>query len=94
MAAEKIALLKAYGAEVVITPTAVAPTRRRATTGWPIGWPARSRGLAAQPVRQHDQPGVHYRTTGPEIWEQTDGKVTVFVSGVGPVGPCRGWPGI
>ena len=41
MAAEKIALLKAYGAEVVITPTSVAPDSPKATTASPIGWLAR-----------------------------------------------------
>ena len=72
MSQEKISLLRAYGAEVVITPTAVdhdSPecyysVSRSARGGDP-------RRLQAGPVLEPEQPGAHYRTTGPEIWEQT-----------------------
>src|SRR3954468_12991307 len=91
MAAEKIALLKAYGAEVVITPTAVAPDSPESYNGVadrlareiPGAW-------RANQFANMTNPEVHYRTTGPEIWDQTDGKVTVFVSGVGTGGTVSG----
>lgn len=91
MSAEKISLLKAYGAEVVITPTAVAPDSPDSYNGVadrlareiPGAWrPNQFTNLS--------NPEVHYRTTGPEIWDQTDGKVTVVVGGVGTGGTLSG----
>src|SRR5438105_5890888 len=91
MASEKILLLKAYGAEVVITPTGVPPdspesyngVAERLTRELPGAWrPNQFANLA--------NPEVHYRTTGPEIWEQSGGKVTAFVSGVGTGGTLSG----
>lgn len=91
MSAEKIALLKAYGADVVITPTAIAPDSPESYNGVadrlareiPGAWrPNQFANMA--------NPEVHYRTTGPEIWEQTDGKITAFVSGVGTGGTLSG----
>src|SRR5581483_9722538 len=82
MSSEKIRLLKAYGAEVVVTPTAVAPdspdsyngVAERLAREIPGAWrPNQFTNLS--------NPEAHYRTTGPEIWRQTEGKVTVFVSG-------------
>jgi cystathionine beta-synthase len=87
MSGEKIRLLKAYGAEIVITPTAVAPDSPESYNGVadrlareiPGAWrPNQFANLA--------NPEIHYRSTGPEIWEQTGGKVTAFVSGVGTGG--------
>jgi cystathionine beta-synthase len=91
MASEKIALLRAYGAEVVITPTAVAPdspesyngVADRLTREIPGAW-------RPNQFANMNNPEVHYRTTGPEIWDQTDGKVTVFVAGVGTGGTVSG----
>jgi cystathionine beta-synthase len=91
MSGEKIALLKAYGAEVVITPTSVAPDAPESYNGVadrlareiPGAWrPNQFTNLS--------NPEVHYRTTGPEIWEQTDGKVTCVVGGVGTGGTMSG----
>jgi cystathionine beta-synthase len=91
MSAEKIALLKAYGAEVVITPTNVAPDAPESYNGVaerlsreiPGGWrPNQFTNMA--------NPEIHYRTTGREIWEQTEGRVTVFVAGVGTGGTLSG----
>jgi len=91
MSSEKVALLKAYGAEVVITPTAVAPDSPDSYNGVadrlarevPGAWrPNQFTNLA--------NPEIHYRTTGPEIWEQTDGKITVLVGGVGTGGTLSG----
>jgi cystathionine beta-synthase len=91
MSNEKISLLKAYGAEVVITPTAVAPDSPDSYNGVadrlareiPGAWrPNQFTNLA--------NPEIHYRTTGPEIWDQTRGKITVFVAGVGTGGTVSG----
>ncbi|HVL13222.1 MAG TPA: cysteine synthase family protein, partial [Gemmata sp.] len=91
MSAEKIALLKAYGAEVVITQTNVPPDSPESYNGVadrlsreiPGAWrPNQFTNLA--------NPESHYRTTGPEIWEQTRGKITVFVAGVGTGGTVSG----
>src|SRR5260370_30423981 len=91
MSAEKIALLKAYGADVVITPTNVAPdapesyngVADRLTREIPGAWrPNQFTTLAT--------PEIHYRTPGREIWEQTEGRVTVFVAGVGTGGTISG----
>jgi cystathionine beta-synthase len=91
MAPEKIALLKAYGAEVVITPTNVAPDSPESYNGVadrlgrevPGAWrPNQFSNLA--------NPEIHYRTTGREIWEQTEGRVTDFVAGVGTGGTISG----
>jgi cystathionine beta-synthase len=91
MSSEKIGLLKAYGAEVVITPTAVPPdspesyngVADRLTREIPGAWrPNQFTNLS--------NPEIHYRTTGPEIWEQTDGKITCFVGGVGTGGSLSG----
>jgi cystathionine beta-synthase len=91
MSAEKILLLKAYGAEVVITPTSVAPDSPDSYNGVadrlareiPGAWRANQFGNLTNPE-------VHYRSTGREIWEQSEGRVTVFVAGVGTGGTISG----
>lgn len=91
MSQEKIALLKAYGAEVVITPTNVPPDSPESYNGVadrlareiPGAWRPNQFGNLSNPE-------IHYLTTGPEIWEQTKGRVTVFVSGVGTGGTITG----
>src|SRR5579864_8590299 len=91
MSSEKILLLKAYGAEVVITPTNVAPDAPESYNGVadrlareiPGAWrPNQFTNLA--------NPEIHYRTTGREIWEQTDGRITAFVAGIGTGGTISG----
>ncbi|MSR55543.1 MAG: pyridoxal-phosphate dependent enzyme [Gemmataceae bacterium] len=91
MASEKILLLKAYGAEVVVTPTAVAPDSPESYNGVADRL-AREIPGAWRPNQfaNMNNPEIHYRTTGPEIWEQTDGKITVFVGGVGTGGTVSG----
>lgn len=87
---DKQNVLKAYGAEVVVCPTAVAPEH-------PDSYYSVSDKLAAEPgAWKPDQysnphnPRSHYETTGPEIWKQTDGRVTHFVAGVGTGGTITG----
>ena len=91
MSQEKISLLRAYGAEVVICPTAVPPespesyykVADRLTRDIPG---------AFQPNQYYNamNPEAHYRTTGPEIWQQTEGKITHLVAGVGTGGTVTG----
>ena len=91
MSQEKARLLRALGAEVIITPTAVPPDH-------PDNYIVKGRAIAAAHdnaifADQHYNPvnpEVHYRTTGPEIWEQTDGKVTHFVCAPGTGGTVSG----
>src|SRR5437870_856408 len=91
MSKEKISLLKAYGAEVVITPTAVAPDSPDSYNGVADRL-AREIPGAWRPNQfvNLSNPDIHYRATGPEIWQQTEGRVTVFVSGVGTGGTISG----
>ncbi len=87
---DKRNVLKAYGAEVVVCPTAVAPEH-------PDSYYNVSDRLASQPgAWKPDQysnphnPRSHYETTGPEIWAQTDGRITHFVAGMGTGGTISG----
>jgi cystathionine beta-synthase len=88
---EKIAVLRALGAEVIVCPTAVAPDD-------PRSYYSVARRLAQEIpnsayVNQYDNPAnteAHIRTTGPEIWEQTAGKVTHFFAGAGTGGTISG----
>jgi cystathionine beta-synthase len=91
MSQEKISLLRAYGAEVVICPTAVAPEH-------PESYYRVAERLAEeipgafQPNQYFnpENPKTHYETTGPEIWNQTEGRIDVFVAGVGTGGTISG----
>jgi cystathionine beta-synthase len=87
---DKRNVLKAYGAEVVVCPTAVAPEH-------PDSYYNVSDRLSKEPgAWKPDQysnphnPRSHYETTGPEIWEQTDGRITHFVTGMGTGGTISG----
>ncbi len=88
---EKMDILRAVGSEVIVCPTDVEPddprsyysTSARLAKETPNSWY----------VNQYDNPSnakAHYQSTGPEIWEQTDGKVTHFVVGVGTGGTISG----
>lgn len=88
---DKINVLKAYGAEVVVCPTAVAPEH-----------PGSYYSVSDRLVREIDgawkpdqyanpnNPLSHYETTGPELWTQTDGRITHFVAGIGTGGTISG----
>ncbi|MDP9069414.1 MAG: cystathionine beta-synthase, partial [Actinomycetota bacterium] len=91
MSQEKVALLRAYGAEVVITPTAVAPESPDSYYSVADRLTREIPG-AFQPNQYHNQrnPESHYETTGPELWEQTEGKITHFVVSVGTGGTVTG----
>ncbi|HVF19176.1 MAG TPA: cystathionine beta-synthase [Mycobacteriales bacterium] len=91
MSSEKIALLRAFGAEVVVCPTAVAPEHPesyysvsdRLAREIPGGWKPNQ-------YQNPMNPQAHYDSTGPEIWRQTEGKITHFVAGVGTGGTISG----
>src|SRR6516165_3040073 len=91
VAQDKISVLRAYGADVVVCPGTVAPDHpdsyysvaRRMAAEIPGGW---------QPDQYANQqnPASHHATTGPEIWSQTDGTVSHFVTGIGTGGTITG----
>jgi cystathionine beta-synthase len=91
MSQEKVRLLKAYGAEVVITPTAVPPDH-------PENYVMKAKQIVADTpgavlanqFYNQENPEAHYRTTGPEIWKQTEGRVTHFIAGAGTGGTVSG----
>ena len=91
MSQEKISLLRAYGAEVVICPTAVPPESPESYYRVADRLAEEIPG-AYQPNQYFnpENPKTHYETTGPEIWCQTDGTIDVFVAGVGTGGTISG----
>lgn len=88
---EKQDLLKAYGVEVILTPTEFGPGHPESYYGVADRIAAETED-AFQPNQYFNpsNPEAHYRTTGPEIWEQTDGDIDVLVSGVGTGGTITG----
>jgi cystathionine beta-synthase len=91
VSSEKVALLRAYGAEVVTTPTNVP--RESAESYYSVADRlTREIPGAFQPNQYFNpmNPKTHYETSGPEIWRQTEGKVTHFVAGVGTGGTISG----
>ena len=91
MSQEKIDLLKAFGAEVIVCPTAVEPDN-------PQSYYSVAQRLSEENPNSYypnqyvnlDNPQTHYETTGPEIWEDTEGKVDVVVGGLGTGGTISG----
>jgi len=91
MSQEKVRLLKAFGAEVIITPTAVPPDHpdnyvmmaRRIASETP-------NAILANQFYNQANPDAHYATTGPELWEQTEGRITHFVAAAGTGGTVTG----
>jgi cystathionine beta-synthase len=91
MSQEKVRLLKAFGAEVIVTPTAVPPDH-------PDNYIVMARRIAAETPNavlanqfyNDANPEAHFATTGPELWEQTDGRITHFVASAGTGGTITG----
>jgi cystathionine beta-synthase len=91
MSQEKIQLLRAYGARVVITPTAVAPDDPRSNISVSKRIVQETpNAILANQYHNPENPRSHYLTTGPEIWEQTGGMVTDVVTGMGTGGTISG----
>ncbi len=88
---EKIDILRAYGAEVLVCPTAVAPedprsyysVARQQVAATPGAW-------SPDQYSNPNNPLAHYQSTGPELWEQTQGRITAFVAGIGTGGTICG----
>ena len=91
MSNEKVLLLRAFGAEVVITPTAVPPDH-------PDNYVMKAKAIVkdtpnailANQFYNQVNPDAHYRTTGPELWEQTEGRITHFIASAGTGGTVSG----
>jgi cystathionine beta-synthase len=91
MSQEKVRLLKAFGAEVIITPTAVPPDH-------PDSYVMMAKRIAketpnailADQFYNDANPDAHYASTGPELWDQTEGRITHFVAGAGTGGTVTG----
>ena len=91
MSREKVQLLESFGAEVVITPTDVHPDH-------PDHYTVKAQSIAdqtpgavlANQFYNDANPKAHYETTGPEVWEQTEGRVTHFLAGAGTGGTISG----
>jgi cystathionine beta-synthase len=91
MSQEKVRLLKAFGAEVIITPTAVPPDHpdsyvmmaKRIASETP-------NAILADQFYNQANPDAHYQSTGPELWEQTEGRITHFVAAAGTGGTITG----
>jgi cystathionine beta-synthase len=91
MSQEKIQLLRAYGARVVITPTAVEPDDPRSYYSVANRIVAETpNAILANQYHNPENPRSHYLTTGPEIWEQTQGQVTDVIAGMGTGGTISG----
>jgi cystathionine beta-synthase len=91
MSSEKISLLKAYGAEVVVCPTNVE--RESPQSYYSVADRLAREIPGAYQCNQYfnpRNPEAHYRTTGPEIWRQTDGRIDVLVTGMGTGGTISG----
>src|SRR5687767_13282259 len=91
MSQEKVRLLKAFGAEVIVTPTAVPPDH-------PDNYVTMAKRIAAETPNailanqfyNDANPAAHYATTGPELWAQTEGRITHFVAAAGTGGTLTG----
>jgi len=91
MSNEKILLLRAYGAKVVITPTAVAPEDPRSYYEVAKKFARETpNAILANQYHNPDNPLTHELTTGPELWEQTGGRVTDVIIGMGTGGTISG----
>jgi cystathionine beta-synthase len=91
MSNEKILLLRAYGAKVVITPTAVAPEDPRSYYEVAKKFARETpNAILANQYHNPDNPLTHEMTTGPELWEQTEGRVTDVIIGMGTGGTISG----
>jgi len=91
MSHEKVQLLRAYGAKVVITPTAVEADDPRSYYSVARKLVEETpNSILANQYYNPENPRSHYLTTGPELWEQTQGKIDVFVAGMGTGGTITG----
>lgn len=91
MSRDKEILLKAYGAEVIRTPTHVPPEDERSYYKVAEKIARETAGaIVPNQFENPENPAAHYATTGPEIWDDTDGRITHFVAGIGTGGTITG----
>ena len=84
---ERAQTMKAYGAELILTPKSGGMEYARDLADQMV---AQGKGVVLDQFGNQDNPRAHYETTGPEIWEQTGGRVTHFVSAMGTTGTIMG----
>lgn len=84
---ERVQTMKAFGAEVVLTPKAVGMEGARDLADQMV---REGKGLILDQFANPDNPRIHFETTGPEIWNQTKGRITHFVSAMGTTGTITG----
>src|SRR6201989_3327768 len=84
---ERVQTMKAYGAELILTPKSGGMEYARDLA---LQMQADGKGLVLDQFANPDNPRVHYETTGPEIWHDTDGRITHFVSAMGTTGTITG----
>ncbi|MCQ8103984.1 cysteine synthase CysM [Methylomonas sp. SURF-2] len=87
MSAERIASMKAYGAEIILTP---AQGSMEAAIDLARGMEAEGQGRILDQFANPDNPRAHYEGTGPEIWRDTQGSITHFISAMGTTGTIMG----
>ena len=84
---ERAQTMKAYGAELILTPKSGGMEYARDLADTMV---AQGKGRVLDQFANADNPRIHYETTGPEIWEQTGGRITHFVSAMGTTGTITG----
>ncbi|HCL85247.1 MAG TPA: cysteine synthase B [Comamonadaceae bacterium] len=87
LSVERAQTMKAYGAELILTPKSGGMEYARDLAEQMVG---QGKGVVLDQFANADNPRIHYETTGPEIWEQTGGRVTHFVSAMGTTGTITG----
>lgn len=87
LSVERAQTMKAFGAELILTPKSGGMEYARDLADQMV---AQGKGVVLDQFANHDNPRIHYETTGPEIWEQTEGRVTHFVSAMGTTGTITG----
>ena len=87
MSVERRAVMRSYGAEIILTPREGS---MEAAIDLAIAMEARGEGLRLDQFSNPDNPAAHYETTGPEIWRDTQGRITHFVSSMGTTGTIMG----
>jgi len=87
LSVERVQTMKAYGAELILTPKSGGMEYARDLA---LQMQADGKGLVLDQFANPDNPRVHYETTGPEIWNDTDGRITHFVSAMGTTGTITG----
>jgi len=84
---ERAQTMKAFGAELILTPKSGGMEYARDLASQMV---AQGKGVVLDQFANTDNPRIHYETTGPEIWQQTDGRITHFVSAMGTTGTITG----